>query len=223
MSLAELKEIQKTVKSRLNERKASKMDIRQLRGENTESAKGLKKKIGKLGEILNSEMFEGRFDLGVDPEKIDWEQMPEPVRDIFQPEFSFQPEDITDFKITIGKEGYPGSADLDISLYRMNRPWIYVAAHSIVRRRPDHASGSISVSCQHSPSQVREGRVAMQALEKSFYVDDESLEKLVKDGDFKEAGQLVRSIRSLVLGGEILNFVVGQVDKRVNSLPETSQ
>lgn len=215
MSLAELNSIKETIKVRLNERRAGMMGIRKLRRENTQSAKDLKTRIGALGEILGSEIFEGRLELGVNPKEIDWIQMPEPVKNIFKPEFSYQPEDITDFGITTGRDGCLGSADLRISLYRREMPWIYIVANAIVR--PKYASSSVSVICQHSPSQIKEGREAIQVLEKSLFVDNDEIERLVRSEDGEEAGQLIRSLKSLELGGEILNFVAGQVRKRINS------
>ena len=62
-------------------------------------AKKLHGNIRELGLFVN-EHFNGVIDLGTDVESINWSEIPPEIASCFRPEFSYQPEDITSFKIT---------------------------------------------------------------------------------------------------------------------------
>lgn len=209
MSLAELVELKRRVTGGhlpLTETevgsKTGLVDIKRLQKDKNKLAKDLKNRFTELGEILESKRFGGKLDLGVNLDEISWKSMPEELVNIFKPEFAFQPEEITSFRIE-PKNVNPGEVGISINLKRNKCPWSHVIVGAIVR--DDYVGGSTFISCQSDVSQVKAAREAMKSLDDSLWGRNPS--------------QLVHSYNELVFGEKVLNFVVGEVKRRIQDIP----
>jgi len=209
MSLAELKDLKRRVageRSSLTKTEviseAGPVDVRQLRKDNDELAIDLKNRFTELGEIIKSKRFGGELDLGVNPDEINWKSMPGDLVNIFKPEFAFQPEEITSFCIK-PTTASPEGVGIRIDLKRNKSYWSHVLVEAIVRK--DYVAGSSYISCESDISQVKAAREAMQFLNDSLWGRNPS--------------QLVRSYNELVFGEKVLNFVVGEVKRRIQDIP----
>lgn len=216
MSLAELKDLKRRVigkRSSVTETEIGDgtglVDVRQLRRDNEKLAKDLNSRFTELGEIIKSKRFGGKLDLGVNPDEVSWESMPEELVSIFKPEFAFQPEEITSFCIE-PKLVSPGRVGISIDLERNRSPWSYVTVEAIVRK--DYVAGSSYVSCQSDISQVKAAREAMKSLNDSLWGRNPIKETKVSD---QSRSLLTHSYNELVFGEKVLNFVVGEVKRRI--------
>ena len=167
-------------------------------------------RIGSLKEILD-ESFEGRLDLGTDPERIRWDQMPEKIAACFQPEFERQPEDITEFSISIRElELYAAASTRQVRLMLGQGDHWQRLVNLGVTTRPDYHGGPYFVYCSISHGQQKEAREA--GFNKFTWGS-----KLTGD---RERNELKSRIRGLDLTDAFLEFTVGEMERQVGQASE---
>ncbi|MFH0943491.1 MAG: hypothetical protein V1810_04970 [Candidatus Beckwithbacteria bacterium] len=118
----------------------------------------VKQVFSGLGKITD-----GLVELSTNEDLIDWNRMPENLKRVFQPEFTFQPEEITRFYFACS----PISEDdvartITLRLERNNFPWSFIIAHAIVNE--DNIEPWVEVGCFASQGQVTAAREGLQAL-----------------------------------------------------------
>jgi len=114
---------------------------------------------------LGQPPFYGELDLGTDVKLVNWEVMPESVRRCFEPEFGFQPENITGFKLVSNeKVASNGGHYIKIEMERNRMWWSYLSAGLIIRRGETYYAPAVYARCIASEKQVKEAREAMEEL-----------------------------------------------------------
>lgn len=214
MTLVELKEIRRRTQKPKGEKPTvegvspSEINIRQLRAENKKLAKDLNKRFTEIEGILNSEEFGGKIDLGLDASEIKWENMPEEIENIFRPEFTFQPEDITSFSIMPSRSG-DKEAGVRIALDRGEGWWNYISISAIARK--DYYSGSSFIHCKADIAQVKESREARKLLNDSLWNKD----NVPNDKSNIETRLLIHGNNQLVFSEKVLEFVIKEIKDRI--------
>lgn len=180
-----------------------------LKHEIRRKSNDLHKRIERFHKILSGKFFEGHVDLGTDPEKIDWESMPKAVADCFKPEFSFQPSEITKFRITT-KDNRQSNGEMEIAmqLERNGQWWSYVNVGAIVR--DDYKSGTLFAHCSAAHGQVTEAREAMESLESSMWGRDQKFED-------QQLSHLLHGKNTLDVTESVLQFAAVQAEKQATA------
>ena len=217
MALEQLKQIKGLLEgsAEAGKLRLDKKDRTTLARERDRMARNLHKKLGILQEIMKHPTIGGKLNLGTNVEMVNWSLMPQSVAKCFRPEFDYQPEEITQFyaqssDLNAGEERFVG-----IHLDRNGLWWSYVQAGSIVRRKNGRLSrlecmGGTYISCYASQAQPKAAREAMGEIHHSLSLDSSGREP--------EGGELqfiIIDINELRLGEDILNFVMGEIQNRM--------
>ena len=180
-------------------------------------AMNLHKELGILQKIMKHETIGGKLNLGTKVEEVNWALMPESVAKCFKPEFDYQPEEITEFYVEYSDHGAEGERSVGIHLSRNRLWWSYVQAGSLVRRKGGPLSGlecmgSAYMSCRASEAQPKAAREAMSELNQSLWLDSSG-----RSPEGKELPYIINDINEFRLGEDILNFVMAEIQNRIQS------
>jgi len=169
----------------------------------TQEVKEIFSFLERTGEYLQQEGYaNGVIELGTKEDEINWGNMSEGLRQAFQPEFTFQPEEITSFKISCsGKTGGNGERNIVIDLQRNGMPWSYVHAGAIVR--DNYVAPSIYANSQTPIAQVKAARMGLEALKPGY-----------KNCQEKRESQLLHDQEELSILKDVLNFAVTELESR---------
>lgn len=162
-----------------------------------------------FGEILEHPSFNGKLDLGTDVETINWQAMPESMKNCFLPEFDYQPEKITSFTLACKNEvSNNGERQIQISLNRKNQWWSIIYAG--MYNRKDYIAPSVNASCKASIVQVEEAEEAMDFI------------NLRSEAPTSNERILERNQHELEMFVGIFNFAVSELERQRELLPENS-
>jgi len=169
----------------------------------TQEVKEIFSFLGRLGEYFQQAGFkDGVIELSTKEDEIVWGNMSKRLEQAFKPEFTFQPEEITGFKMTCsGKTGGNGERKIGIELERNGMPWSYIHAGAIVR--DDYVAPSIYANSQTPIAQVKAARMGLEALKPGY-----------KDCQEKKESELLHNQEELSILKEVLNFAVSELELR---------
>ncbi len=210
MTLELLKDLEEKINPPVIEPEGlSRKETRKIEKGIKKRAKKLHKNISALRELVK-EHFDGTIDLETDVERINWSEMPPEIAACFRPEFDYQPEDITSFKITF-RSGTTGGEAIEIRLKRLDSWWAKVGTG--VYYRKDYHSDNLRASCEASQAQIRPAREAMKNLnhyiwdDETIHVDDKSLLKTQYGLQISEA---------------FFEFTIGEIKRQVDTTTQTT-
>ena len=185
-----------------------KPDKGELTREKNSKARNLHRRLDLFHRLMTHEKIgNNRINLGTNPETIDWETMPPEVAAYFQPEFDYQPEDITDFFITSKDyRHFNGELSILISLCRRDQWWSYVSAGVKVRR--DYRGEATYVGCLAPSAQPKAAREARESLERSLWGD-------ALGSDDQELPFLFHALNGLQLADAVLGFATTQLERQL--------
>jgi len=186
----------------------SKVEILKIRRELRQKTEDLHNRLMLVSKILNDKKFNNKLDLGTNPKKINWDEMPKEIADCFRPEFGYQADEITSFAISSKREESNGEISLQIGLNRNNQWWSYIGAGAIVRQ--GYTSGTEYIGCQAKLAQPKKAREAMEALDKSLWEKG-------RKGENDPLTQERHGLNSLELAESLLQFTASELEKRFKS------
>lgn len=162
MAVARLEAIEQALAVRQKEPVTPKKAKEQIRT----SIKNNFELLKRFGKILGNEPFNGRLELPTNPEEINWQHMGEALTACFKPEFEFQPEDITGFRLKYIDEPHISEKALEIALDRNGMWWSTVKIGMIVRK--DWISPTIYAGCIAGPGQVKAAREGLERIKPDY-------------------------------------------------------
>ena len=227
MSLEQLRHLKALLKNPMSGRaeagkSLSKKDRAAMARKRDKMAVALHTELDILREIMEHETVGGKLNLGTKVEEVNWALMPESVARCFRPEFDYQPEEITEFSAEYSDRGVDGQRSIEIRGSRNGQWWSYVEVGSIVRRKAGLLSGlecmgSAFIDCYAPQAQPKAAREAMRELDESLWLD-------ASGRRIEEKSQLpfiVNDINELRLGEDLLNFVMAEIQNRIQTTPTT--
>jgi len=106
------------------------------------------KRFDDFAKQLDQPPFKGELNLGTEAESINWQAMPEGLKNCFEPEFGFQPEEITSFRLESDERvGSDEEANIKIKMERNGKRWSEVGVSFIAFRDESYYSTSVHGVC----------------------------------------------------------------------------